>query len=420
VDFLRRLLDHHLEHGTTPNDPAWEWPSVPYASADHGATRYRGAHDFLYTGTDDPPRLGRGDGYGVIEPDKVAELGVGYLIGFQLTGDDRYRLAALACAKALATHVRPGDATHSPWPFRVVAETGVVREEYCANVAAALELFDMLERQFGASLEWRRARAMAWDWTVAYPLQNDRWANYFEDVFWIRNPGNVTQYNAGELARYLLEHPERDVEWRAHAGRLLAWIETTFGGDTARERGVQWGAIAISEQAEYTYKMGSHTARFAAAQALWAERTGDDAAREKALRAFNWATYMSDGRGVVRVGPVEESLWFSDGYADYLRHFQVGLGAVPAWAPPGEDHLLRSSSVVVDVTYAPPEIRYRTFAQYGDDVLRLAGRSRPPTVLIGGVIISRPPESDGSGVVYDAATGILRIHRDGGREVVVR
>ncbi len=97
----------------------------------------------------------------------------------------------------------------------------------------------------------------------------------------------------------------------------------------------------------------------------------------------------------------------------YLRHFQVGLGAVPAWAPPGEDHLLRSSSVVVDVTYAPPEIRYRTFAQYGDDVLRLAGRSRPPTVFIDGVIISRPPESRRFGVVYDAATGILRIHRDG-------
>ena len=236
-------------------------------------------------------------------------------------------------------HVCPGDAAHSPWPFRVVAETGVVREEYCANVAAALELFDTLERLgLGDVSAWTRARTMAWDWTVKYPLQNDRWANYFEDVFTIRNTSNVTQYNAGELVRYLLEHPERDVEWRAHAGHLLAWIETTFGADTTRERGLQWGAIAISEQAEYTYKMGSHTARFAAAQALWAERTGDPAAREKAYRAFNWATYMSDERGIVRVGPVEESYWFSDGYADYLRHFSVGLGAMPHFAPPGETH----------------------------------------------------------------------------------
>lgn len=31
--------------------------------------------------------------------------------------------AAVAGARALARHVRPGDAVRSPWPFRVVAET---------------------------------------------------------------------------------------------------------------------------------------------------------------------------------------------------------------------------------------------------------------------------------------------------------
>jgi hypothetical protein len=420
VDLLVRALDHHLANGTTPADPSWAWPSAPYASADHGATRYRGAHDFLYTGTDDPPRLGRGDGYGVLEPDKVAELGVGYLIAFQLTGDARYRDAALACASALAAHVRPGDATHSPWPFRVVAETGVAREEYCANVAAALELFDTLERlRLGDVSAWTRARATVWKWTVAYPLQNDRWANYFEDVFTIRNTSNVTQYNAGELARYLLEHPERDVDWRAHAGHLLAWIETTFGGDTARERGLQWGAIAISEQAEYTYKMGSHTARFAAALALWAERTEDPAAREKAYRAFNWASYMSDERGIVRVGPVEDSLWFSDGYADYLRHFQVGLGAVPAWAPPDEDHLLRSTSVVTSVTYGSSELRYKAFDARGSETLRLRGA--PHEVILDGVPVRRDdPTATGSAWTWDAATSVLGVYRAAGHEVVVR
>ena len=426
VDLLRRALDHHLANGTTPADPAWAWPSVPYASADHGATRYRGAHDFRYTGTDDPPRLGRGDGYGVIEPDKVAELGVGYLIAWQLTGDARYRDAAVACATALARHVRPGDDTHSPWPFRVVAETGVAREEYCANVAAALELFDELDRlQIGDGTAWRAARRTVWDWTVRHPLQNDRWANYFEDVFWIKAPTNVTQYDAGELARYVLEHPDRDPDWRAHAGHLLAWIETTFGGDTTREPGRQWGAIAISEQAEYTYKMGSHTARFAAAQALWAERTGDVAARDKAFRAFNWASYMADARGVVRVGPREATLWFSDGYADYLRHFQVGLGAVPEWATAGETHLLRSSSVVPEVAYAPGEVRYRSADADGDEVLRLAPGfefrqvaidGAPARSLAGAAIV--PPGA--SSWNYDAATRVLRVHRRGGHEVVVR
>jgi hypothetical protein len=92
IDLLRRVLDHHLSNGTTPQDSSWAWPSVPYASADHGAVRYRGAHDFRYAEPDEPrPRLGRGDGYGAIEPDKVGELGLGYLIAWKLTGDTRYR-----------------------------------------------------------------------------------------------------------------------------------------------------------------------------------------------------------------------------------------------------------------------------------------------------------------------------------------
>ena len=110
---------------------------------------------------------------------------------------------------------------------------------------------------------WHRRAADRWDWRLRYPMKNDVWANYFEDVPWQPDTKNVNQFVAGELARYLLEHPDQDPEWRDHAQHLIAWIERTFGGDTPSEPGLQWGAIAISEQAEYIYKMGSHTSRFA-------------------------------------------------------------------------------------------------------------------------------------------------------------
>ncbi len=74
VALVSDLLDYQLAHGTTPAN--WSWARVPYASSDPGATEYRGAYDFLY----DKKNPGRGDGYGVIEPDKVGELGVGYLV----------------------------------------------------------------------------------------------------------------------------------------------------------------------------------------------------------------------------------------------------------------------------------------------------------------------------------------------------
>jgi hypothetical protein len=419
IDLVRRLLDYQLANGTTPADAAWEWPSVPYASSDPGAVRYRGAHDFLYAEKDDlRPRLGRGDGYGVIEPDKVGELGLAYLTAWKLTEDLRYRDAALACARALARHVRSGDAERSPWPFRVVAETGVAREEYCASLGSTLRLFDELERLgIGEVGDWRRARGMAWAWLEAYPFRNDVWANYFEDLFWIPKPTNLNQYDAAEMARYLVENEDRDPEWRDRAGHLLEWVERTFGQDTAKEKGVQWGAVTVSEQVEYTYKMGSHTSRFASVLAEWSERTGDPAAREKAFRSFNWASYMCDRRGVVRVGPVEASHWFSDGYGDYVRHFMAGMGAVPEWAPRGEDHLLRSSSVVPEVAYEPRTVRYRTFDAAGEEVLRLS--FEPSGVTVDGRPLSRVERGSEGGWGFDPATGVLRVRRSDGRRVTI-
>jgi hypothetical protein len=416
IDLVRRALDHELAQGTTPADPSWAWPAVPYASADPGAVRYRGAHDFRFADPKDPPKLGRGDGYGVIEPDKLGELGVGYLVGYELTRDPRYRDAAIDCARALARRVRPGDALHSPWPFRVVAETGVVREEYCANLAPILRLFDELTRLgIGEVDDWRRARQVAWDWLLAFPVKNDVWANYFEDVPWLPTTSNVNQYDPGEWARYVLENPGRDPDWRGHADRALRFIERTFGGDTAREKGLQWGAVTLSEQVEYMYKMGSHTARFASVLALWHAKTGDPVAKEKAFRSFNWASYMCDERGVVRVGPLEQSFWFSDGYGDYIRHFMAGLAAVPEWAPAGEDHLLGSSSVVTDVAYAPGAVRYQTFDDVGEEVLRLS--FAPTKVSAEGRRLDET--SRGAGFTFDPKTGILRVRREGSRAVIV-
>ncbi len=256
---------------------------------------------------------------------------------------------------------------------------------------------------------------MAWDWLLAYPVKNDVWANYFEDLPWLPHTSNLNQYAAGEWARYVLENPDRDPDWRRHAERALSFVERTFGGDTPREKGVQWGAITISEQTEYMYKMGSHTARFASVLALWHAKTGDPEAKEKAFRSFNWASYMSDPRGVVRVGPVEESHWFSDGYGDYIRHFMAGVAAVPEWAPSGEDHLLHSSSVVTDVSYAPGSVRYATFDHAGEETLRLS--FVPKTVTAEGRALA--PAGQGPGYSFEPKSRVLRVRRSAARTVTV-
>jgi len=412
VELVQSLLDYQLAHGSTP--PAWPWGSVPYASADHGATAYRGAHDFLY----DRNMPGRGDGYGVIEPDKVGELDYGYLKFYQLTGAGRYCDAALACANALARHVRPGDGTHSPWPFRVYAETEVPREEYSANVIGPIRLFDELVRlNLGDVPAYRRARQMAWKWMMDYPMQNNLWATYFEDVAIFDKPENLNQYSALETARYLMLHPECDPAWRTHVLNIIQWVEKTFVVDLPKEPAVQFGANAVSEQIHYMPKMGSHTSRYASVNALWYEKTGDAAAREKAFRSFNWATYMCHQNGVVNVGPNEQSVWFSDGYGDYIRHFMAGLGSVPEWAPPGENHLLRSTSIVRSVSYLPEEVNYQTFDADSTDVLRL--NFVPRRVTADGKELAKRTDLAASGWTFDEQQRVLRVRHEGSHNLCV-
>jgi hypothetical protein len=371
LDLTRRALDYQLAHGTTPAD--WQWANVPYASA--------GAGDIDYVGADDAwcDFCGRGDGPGVIEPDKVGELGYAYLEFHELTGDPRYRDAAVACADALARHVRDGDEQRSPWPFRVYAETNVVREEYSSNVIGAITLFDELSRlSLGHADAYARARAAAVDWLLRVPLVNDAWSGYFEDIEIQAGPSaNPNQYSALQTARWLMAHPEDDERWRDDVPRLIAWAIQTFGGDTPTERGTQWGATVMSEQSADVAKMGSHTARLGATEALWFAATGDTAARERAARSLNWATYMCDDRGIVAVGEDKnEGYWFSDGYGDYIRHFLIAMAAVPEWAPAGETHLLGSTSIVTDVAYSPDRIEWSTFDDDAVETFRLAA---PPS-----------------------------------------
>jgi hypothetical protein len=414
VDLVRRMLDYQLRHGTTP--AAWPWGGVPYASSDHGQTIYRGAHDFRY----DEKRGGRGDGYGVVEPDKVGELGYGYLRFWQLTGDRRYRDAALACGQALARNVREGDEAHSPWPFRVYAETNFVREEYSASLVGPLRLLDELVRLgLGDTAAFQRARDVAWRWMMAHPMKTGAWANYFEDVYVFPDRSNIVQIAPLEIARYFLDRPQLDPAAREHAGALLAFTEKTFGGDTPKEKGLQWGAVTISEQKDYMYKMASHTARFASVLAQWAEQTGDAAAKEKAFRSFNWATYMCQEDGLVIVGPVEPTVWFTDGYGDYIRHYLAGMGAQPAWAPPGQDHLLRSSSVVRAIQYAPRSVSYETFDPAGQEVLRLSFR---PTRISAGRPLTERKDLGADGYTVEALGDgdfAVRIRRSQARKIVI-
>jgi hypothetical protein len=413
------MLDYQLAHGTTPSD--WEWPNVPFATscddqADYGHCIQNMPKEF----------------YGGIETDKVGQLGAGYTLFYELTGDRKYLTAAQHCADALARHVRAGDEEHTPWPFRLDARTGVTlaKEEYGGDISSSVRMFDELIRlKAGDTAVYQRARDLAWTWVLQNPLNReskawDKWSGFFEDVPYLSD--NVNQFLPDLTAYYIMSRPDPasvDPEWVTHVGHMIDWVRLRFG------RGPFLGAWAIDEQGPLSGRggccsragQGSHGGRWAAINAMYAERTGDGQARRDAFRSMNYATYFTSSEGLVACcgQDYHAPYWFSDGYADYLRHFNWTMGALPELAPVGESHLLRSSTVVQKVNYAPKRVSYKTFDSEGIQVLRL--NFKPVRVTAGQTVLTERKDLNGPGYTLEPVQSdfIVRLRHTGSPDITL-
>ena len=381
IQLVKEMLDYQLEHGTTPAN--FNWPNVPYASADPFETEYKGATKWK----------GRGDGLYGIEPDKVGELGFAYLRFYEITEEQKYRDAAIHCADALAKNVREirtedsNDENfkilteRSPWPFRVNAQSGKVIDEYCSNLLEPVKLLrelvrikDKINLSEDKSALYKTSAKLAWKWLFERngPLKTFNWNGYFEDVERDPSLSNRVQITPVELAKYLSENPQYDENADVHIPALLYYAFSAF-----KTKGMD----AMNEQLWCFKPMGSHTARYASACALWFEQTGDEWFKEQAYRYLNTASYMTYDNGVVATGPYYLRTWFSDGYSDYIRHFLDALAAIPEWAPSDENHLLKSSSIVQQISYNDKKIEYTTFDGQSTEKFRLD--SKPKKVMVG-------------------------------------
>jgi len=406
IAVVRSMLDYQLEHGTTPAD--WNWPKVPFATNCKNDPKYGGC-------VQDTPQ----GFFGGIETDKLGELGIGYALFYELSGDKKYLDAAVACGDALASHVRPGDEDHTPWPFRVNARDGAVlnNEEYGGMIVAPVRLFsELLKLKAGDAQKYSHARALAWDWILKYPVRNNRWSGYFEDVH--KNQQNVNQALPTMTAWYLLsaEHPEQlDPHWTGDVGHMIDWVRRRFG------RGPYFSAWAIDEQGAPPDYMGccsraglaSDTSRWGAINAMYFERTGDGQAREDAFRSLNYATYFADDGGHIACCGLDyaDSYWFDDGYGDHIRNYLWAMGAVPEFAPKNENHLLRSTSVVTEIAYKPNLIRYRTFDSKSVETLRLS--FKPARITADGTALASGENLSQAGFNVRPLAGgdfVVRVH----------
>jgi hypothetical protein len=444
IAVVRGMLDYHLAHGTTPSD--WEWANVPFATACGGDKEY--GHCLK-----DMPK----EFYGGIETDKIGELGMAYVLFYEMTGDRKYLDAGVKCADALAKHVRPGDATHTPWPFRVDAHTGdvIATEQYGGMIVAPVRLFDELMRiGEGDAASYKKARDMAWKWILDNPLNKmseayDKWSGYYEDI--PKDLVNVNDMTSMMTAYYILsqDDPSKvDPAWRSDVGFLLDRSRALLG------RGPFFGAWAIDEQVrpdggiageaepKYVPAGGAllgpvsrvccsraglvcRTSQWGAINAMFYEKTNDGQARENAFRSLNYATYFAGSDGKISCcGQWKDAggdkNWFEDGYSDAGRSFMWALAAVPAFAPKGQDHLLNSSSTVQKVKYSARRVEYKTFDHSGREILRLS--FVPVKVTAGSAALAKRDDLDGEGYTVSALTGndyVVNVNHANSNEVVI-
>lgn len=390
---MRLMADYWMDHGLSPENALWGGLPYPYNLDVHS-----GSYD--------------GDmraGPGFLQPDKAASFGAELVMLYEMTGERKYLDRAVRIADRLVRNVVPGDAENSPWPFRVHAVSGVVHEErndashlmvrasYTTNWTGALRLFDGLSALgVGQVNAYRRTAALVSDWLKAYPVRTNKWGPFFEDVS--TKDYSDTEINADTLAYYILEHPQWDPRGTEIARGILAWSTDTFSNPEA----AKYGVIAINEQTAYVVPGNSHTSRHASTELLYAEKTGDLSGKAAALRRLAWASYWVDDDGKNQY-PRDDN-WLTDGYGDYVRHYLRAMASFPELAPDHQNHLLRTSSVVREITYGASQIRFEAFDPRSEELFRIGAGT--------------PARIEGGTLAWDPATRVLRVHADR-RKVVI-
>ena len=262
-----------------------------------------------------------------IEPDKGGIAGYALLMLFDATADQKYLVQALQNARVLARHQRAGDATHSPWPFRVDYRSGAARGPLSGNLAFVLRLYDGLlahgHREFAAP------RAQLWRWIsrtqIPSAARDGRlFAQFFEDH---DNPDNRSAWAPLNLARYLIEKREAlDPDWRADAGTLIAFVRRTFTH-------VESGVTVCHEQDEDHDAWGGVNSTYGAVLALYAKAIGSTELARDAREALNFTEYSIDIQGRPRDLAKNPALggWQEDAHTDVVHNFVDALEAFPEW-----------------------------------------------------------------------------------------
>ena len=265
-----------------------------------------------------------------IQPDKGGIAGYALVLLSQAAGERRYFDQALQNARVLAANQQEGDASHSPWPFRVDHRDGAGRGSVSGNMTYVLRLYDVLLAQGYA--EFSAPRNLLWTWIRRHQIPSAArdgalFAQFFEDH---DTPTNRTAWAPLNLARYLLERREGlDPDWREDSAALIEFVRRNFTH-------AEFGITVCHEQDEDQQAWGGINSTYGAVLALYAQAIGSPALAREARQALNFTLYSIDESGCPRdlfKNPAPGG-WQEDAHTDVIHNYVDALRAFPDW---GED-----------------------------------------------------------------------------------
>jgi hypothetical protein len=430
---MKFIAGYYLTHGLS--DASAKWPFIPYPY-----------NTLIYSGIFDGDMV---IGKDFTQPDKAGSLGLELIHLYKITGNKRhgqtpsgiYLNAAVNIANTLSGHMIEGDDKKSPLPFKVNAVTGepgkllnnngdgsvASLSDYTTNWSGTMELFlELIKMNKGNVSLYQHSFDNLLSWMKKYPLKNNKWGPFFEDV-----PGwSDTQINAITFAQFMMNHQEYFPDWKNEVEGIFKWVYRTLGNKTWEK----YGVVVVNEQTAYLVPGNSHTSRQASAELQYESLTGDTIRKQNAIRQLNWATYMVDYDGK-NCYPQDEN-WLTDGYGDYVRHFLRAMGAFPELAPSDEEHILSSSSVIQEVEYKNStgvnymtkvdnpklkdiKLRYTAYDIKGIETIRLS--DKPSKILVEGVSASMSDNLTINSYKWQPLKkgGVLTINRVNGNEVTI-
>jgi hypothetical protein len=420
-DNLYFLAEYYLTHGLSP--ATCKWPDIPFPY-----------NTFIYSGIYDGDMR---SGKDVAQPDKAGSFGLELVHAYKIKDDPLFLDAAIKIANTLAAKVSTGTAAHSPLPFKVnvftgktalMQDDGITKSKdtgcYTSNLTPTLQLFyDLIELNKCNVAAYKTGADKILAWLKKYPIQNNKWGPFFEDV----GEWSQTQINAMTCAHYMMEHPQYFPEWKAQVKSIINWVHTSFNNDKWKK----YGVIVTNEQSVYPVPGESHSARQAADELLYGSLIGDTSYYTNAVHELNWATYAVDFDGK-NCFPFDEP-WLTDGYGDYVRHYLRAMATYPVLAPV-EDHILSTTSVIQQADYKghfhkyysvdftevdsnKVRLYYRTFDKDGIEEIKLT--TKPTAVLLNDNPLKET--IDGEGYTWTALEkgGVLWVRRKNGNKVIV-